>query len=68
MTSPMTMCFVLCKIWHNDLMMCIDGIHLYWTDVTFHMSISMFFLHDAHEEDRKQQDLLLLWLLLGKFG
>ena len=28
----------------------------------------MFLLHDAHEEERKKQDLLLLWLLLGEFG
>ena len=48
-------------------MMCIDDVSLYWVDVTFHMSISMFLLHDAHEEERKQQDLLLLWLLLGEF-
>ena len=36
--------------------------------MTFHMSISMFLLHDVHEEERKQKDLLLLWLLLGEFG
>ena len=67
MTSPMSMCFVLCKTWHNDLMMCIDDV-LYGTDVTSHMSISMLLFHDAHEEERKQQDLLLLGLILGEFG
>ena len=49
MTYPMSMCFVLGKTWHDALMMCIDGVHLYWADMTFHMSISMFLLHDAHE-------------------
>ena len=49
-------------------MMYINGVFLYWADVTFHMSISMFLLHGAHEEVRRQQDLLLLWLLLGEFG
>ena len=68
MTSPMSMCFVMGKAWHDALMMCIDGVYLYWADVTFHMSISMFLIHDAHEKERKQQDLLLLWLLLGEFG
>ena len=68
MTSPMSMCFVLCKTWHGTLMMCIDGVCLYWDDVTFHMSISMFLLHDAHEEERKQQYHLFLWFLLGEFG
>ena len=61
MTSPMSMCFVLGKSWHDFLMMCIDDFYLYWDDVTLHMSISMFFLLDAHEEERKQQYLLLLW-------
>ena len=41
MTSITSMCFVLCKIWHKDLMMCINDDSLYWADVTFHMSISM---------------------------
>ena len=68
MTSPMSMCFVLGKAWHDILMMCIDYVSLYWADVTFHMSISMFLLHDAHEGERKQQNLLFLWLLLGDFG
>ena len=68
MTSPMSMCFVLRKSWRDALMMCIDDVSLYWADVIFHMFISMFFLHDAHEEERKQQDLLLLWFLLGEFG
>ena len=67
MTSPMSMCFVLGKSWHNALLMCIDDVSLYWADLTFHIPISMFFLHDAHEEERKQQDLLLLWFLLGDF-
>ena len=68
MTSPMSMCFSLCKIWHSDLMMCINDNTLYWADVTYHMSISMVWFHDAHEEERRQQDLLLLGLLLVEFG
>ena len=68
MTSPMSMCFVLGKASHDALMMCIDSVYLYWVDVTFHMSIRMFLLHDTHDEERKQQDLLLLWFLLGEFG
>ena len=67
MTSPMSMCFVSSKTWHNDLMICIDDV-LYGADVTSHMSISMLLLHDAHEEERKQQDILFLGLLLGDFG
>ena len=43
MTSSLSMCFVLGKAWHDALMMCIDDVSLYWADVTFHMSISMFF-------------------------
>ena len=68
MTSPMSMCFALCKIWHIDLMMCIDDDTLYWADVTYHISISMVWFHDAHEEERGQQYLLLLWLLLNEYG
>ena len=68
LTSPMSMCFVLGKAWHDALMMCIDDVSLYWVDVTFHMSISMFLLHDAHEEERKKKGLLLLCFLLGDFG
>ena len=68
MTSPMSMCLVLGRDWHDALMMCINGVNFYWADVTFHMSIIMFLLHDAHQEERKQQDLLFLWLLLGDFG
>ena len=68
MTSPMSMCFVLGRICHGTLMMCINGTYLYWDDVTFHMSISMFLLHDAHVEEGKLQDLLLLWLLLGELA
>ena len=68
MTSPMSMCFALCKIWHIDLMMCIDDNNLYWDDVTYHMSISMGWFHDAHEEERGQQGPLLLWLLLNEYS
>ena len=49
-------------------MMCIDGVCLYGADVTFNMSISMFLLHDAHEEVKRKKYILLLWLLLGVFG
>ena len=68
MTYPLSMCFILFETWHGTLMMCNDGVCLYWADVTFQMSISMFLLHDTHEEVRRQQDILLLWLLLGEFG
>ena len=68
MTSTMSICFLLCKTWHGTLMMCIDGVCLYWAYVTFHMSISMFLLHDAHEEERKKKGILFLWLLLVEFG
>ena len=68
MTSPMSMCFELCKTWYGTLMMCINGAYLYWDDMKFHMPMIMSLLHDAHGEERGQQDLLLLWLLLGEFG
>ena len=48
--------------------MCNDGIDLYWDDMTFHMSIIMLLLHCLHENVKKQQDILLLWLILGEFG
>ena len=68
MTSPMSMCFTLYKIWHNDIMMCMDNDTLYWADMTYHMSISMVCFHGAHEEERRQKDLLLIWLLLNEYG
>ena len=68
MTSPMSMCFVLGRICHGTLMMCINGAYLYWDDMKFHMPMIMSLLHDAHKEGRRQKYLLLIWLLLGEFG
>lgn len=68
MTSPMSMCFVLFGTWRNTLMMCNDGVCFYWDDMTFHMSINMLLLHDPHYYVKRQQEILLLWLLLGEFG
>ena len=69
MTSPMFMCLVLFGIWHNTLMMCDNGVFLYWADMTFHMSFNMLpLLHDSHDDVKRQQEILFLWLLLGDFG
>ena len=55
--------------WHDSHMMWQRGACFYCFDVTFHMSISMLFLHDLHHDDvRWQQESLLLWLLLGEYG
>ena len=48
-------------------MMCINGAYLYWADETLQMSTSMFLLHDAHEEVKRKQDLLLLCFLFVEF-
>jgi len=54
MTSPMFMCFVLIVIWHNTLMICDNGVCLYWIDMTFHMSFNMFLLlHDSHDDVKR---------------
>ena len=69
MTSPMFMCFVLFVIWHSTLMICDNGVFLYWASMTFYMSFGMLLLfHDSHDGVKRQQDLLLLWFLLGEFG
>ena len=66
--SPMFMCFVLFMIWHSTLMMCNDGVCLYWDDMEFHMSIMILLLHYLHDNVKRQQEILFLWLLLGDFG
>ena len=54
MTSPMFMCFLLLVIWHSNLTMYDNGVDLYWDDMKFHMSISMFLLlHDSHYDVKR---------------
>ena len=55
MTSPMSMCFTLCDIWNNDLMMCIQGGVFHGADVTFLVFISVFLFHDAHVREKEGQ-------------
>ena len=69
MTYPMFMCFVLFVIWHDTLMMGDNGVFLYWDDMKVHMSFNMLLLlHDSQDDVDRQQEILLLWILLGDSG
>ena len=54
---------------YNSHMMWHQGACLYYVDVTSHMSITILLLHDLHHDNaRRQQESLLLWLLLGEYA
>ena len=55
--------------WHGTCIIWQQGVWMYWGDVIFFISIIMFLSHDFYDGGvRRQQELLLLWLLLGEYG
>ena len=54
---------------YNSHMMWHKGACFYYVDETSHMSITIFLLHELHHGNaRRQQEPLLLWLILGEYG
>ena len=54
---------------YNSHMMWHTGACLYYFNETSHMSISLLLLHDLHHDNaRRHQESLLIWLLLGEYG
>ena len=54
---------------YNSHMMWHKGACFYYVDETSHMSINILLLHDLyHDNVRRQQESLFLWLLLGEYG
>ena len=55
--------------WHNTCIIWQQVVWVHCVDMTLFMSIFMFSPHDLYDGGvRRQQELLLLWLLLGEYG